>query len=499
VEPAAKTVRRAYRQLDMVGWLSNGLGGLTIFLFTTLLVPQTISDDQYDTLLLRSAIVFGVVFVVLMPLGRHLSTVRFRETTAWLAEGRPATERERELVLRFPVRYARIAGTLWAIGGVVLAVCNATVAIGPAIAVAIATALGGGMAHALQYLFSERIMRPISAYALAGGGPPPDVKVAGIGTRLAMAWTLATAVPLLGVLVLGVAKLKGADFDEDQLVGAILFLVLAALAVGFVATLVAARSVVDPVSAVGRALERVEGGDFDTQVAVDDGSEVGLLQAGFNRMATGLAERERMRDLFGRHVGADVARAALDGDMHLGGEVRDVGVLFLDIVGSTTLAAERPPEEVVGLLNDFFAIVVAVTEAHHGLVNKFEGDAALCVFGAPTSCDDPAGDALGAGRELRERLRAEVPDVDYGIGVSFGKAVAGNVGAERRFEYTVIGDPVNEGARLCELAKKEPERLLASEAALTSAGEEEARHWALGEAVTLRGRPMATRLATVAA
>ena len=206
-----------------------------------------------------------------------------------------------------------------------------------------------------------------------------------------------------------------------------------------------------------------------------------------------------MRDLFGRHVGDDVARAALDGDMQLGGEVREVGVLFLDIVGSTTLAAERPPEEVVGLLNEFFAVVVEVTEAHHGLVNKFEGDAALCVFGAPTSRDDPAGDALCAGRELRDRLRADVPDVDYGIGVSFGSAVAGNVGAERRFEYTVIGDPVNEGARLCELAKQRPERLLASEAALRSAGAGESACWALGEAVTLRGRPEATRLATVPA
>jgi adenylate cyclase len=301
------------------------------------------------------------------------------------------------------------------------------------------------------------------------------------------------------VVMLGVAQLKGAHFNQDQLLGAMLFLVGLALAVGLAATIMAARSVADPVATVGRALERVEQGDFDTEVPVDDGSEVGLLQAGFNRMAAGLAERERMRDLFGRHVGDDVARAALDGEVRLGGEVREVGVLFLDIVGSTSLAAERPPEEVVALLNALFAIVVEVTEAHNGLVNKFEGDAALCVFGAPTSCDDPAGDALCAGRELRDRLRAGVPDVDYGIGVSFGAAVAGNVGAERRFEYTVIGDPVNEGARLCELAKKRPERLLASEAALRSSGDGEANRWALGEAVTLRGRPEATRLATVPA
>jgi adenylate cyclase len=87
--------------------------------------------------------------------------------------------------------------------------------------------------------------------------------------------------------------------------------------------------------------------------------------------------------------------------------------------------------------------------------------------------------------------------VDFGVGVSAGAAVAGNVGAEERFEYTVIGDPINEAARLCELAKRRPERLLASEAALTRASGQEARRWSLGEAVTLRGRSAETRLATV--
>ena len=84
---------------------------------------------------------------------------------------------------------------------------------------------------------------------------------------------------------------------------------------------------------------------------VDDASEVGQLQAGFNSMATGLAERERLRDLFGRHVGRDVARAALEGELRLGGELREVAVLFVDLVGSTTLPPARPPTEVVALLN----------------------------------------------------------------------------------------------------------------------------------------------------
>src|SRR5215212_3246023 len=96
-----------------------------------------------------------------------------------------------------------------------------------------------------------------------------------------------------------------------------------------------------------------------------------------------LAERERLRDLFGRHVGGHVARAALAGDLATEGEEREIAALFIDLVGSTAMAWERPPRQVVSLLNAFFRVVVQVVEAHGGVVNKFQGDAALCVFGAP--------------------------------------------------------------------------------------------------------------------
>jgi adenylate cyclase len=153
---------------------------------------------------------------------------------------------------------------------------------------------------------------------------------------------------------------------------------------------------------------------------------------------------------------------------------------------------------VVSLLNAFFHIVVETVERHGGWVNKFEGDAALCVFGAPIAREEFAGDALAAARELRARLAADLPELDVGIGVSAGLAVAGNVGAEQRFEYTVIGDPVNEAARLCELAKKRLERVLASWSALERASEAERGRWSPGEEVELRGRILPTRLATLA-
>jgi adenylate cyclase len=248
---------------------------------------------------------------------------------------------------------------------------------------------------------------------------------------------------------------------------------------------------------VRRAMARVEEGDYDSRVPVDDGSEVGLLEAGFNSMAAGLHERERLRDLFGRHVGREVAQAALerDGDVELGGELREVAVVFVDVLGSTRLAIRRPPHEVVALLNRFFSIVVEEVETHCGWVNKFEGDAALCVFGAPTDLPDAAGAALRAARTINRRLVGELEGARAGIGVSAGPAVAGNVGTEERFEYTVIGDPVNEAARLCELAKRRSERVLASEAVVRRAEADEAEHWELRDSVLLRGREQETRVA----
>src|SRR5206468_1783520 len=180
-------------------------------------------------------------------------------------------------------------------------------------------------------------------------------------------------------------------------------------------------------------------------VPVDDDGELGLLQAGFNHMASGLRERERLRELFGGYVGEEVARRALESGS-LEGEERDVSVLFVDVVGSTALAERRPPVEVVALLNRFFDAVVRVVDDEDGWVDKFEGDAALCVFGAPMEQLDHAARALRAAIGLRNALRS-VEGLDAGIGVSSGIAVAGNVGSARRYEYTVIGDPVNEAAR----------------------------------------------------
>src|SRR5439155_24775316 len=110
------------------------------------------------------------------------------------------------------------------------------------------------------------------------------------------------------------------------------------------------------------------------------------------------------------------------------------------------------------------AIVVESTQRHGGFVNKFEGDAALCIFGVPLGLEDAAGSALAAGRDMQARLTLELPQIRAGIGLSAGTVIAGNVGAADRFEYTVIGGPVDEAARLAAPAEARPERNVAPQA-----------------------------------
>jgi adenylate cyclase len=303
---------------------------------------------------------------------------------------------------------------------------------------------------------------------------------------LMLSWALGAD---LFLVMIGLTYL-GRPAGDPPSAAAIWFLVDSGLVAGAIVLYVAARSVADPLRELRRAVGRVRAGDLDVEVAVDDGAEVGLLQAGFNKMVADLRERRQLEDLFGRYVGQDVARDALERGVRLGGERREVSALFVDLIGSTTLTQTRSPDEVVGILNRFFEIVVRTVAAEGGWVNKFEGDGALCVFGAPVAQDDHATRALRAARTIRREilaLTATQPGFDAALGVSSGTAVAGHVGAEQRYEYTVIGDPVNEAARLTDEAKHRLGRVLASDEAVARC-DGEARSWVVADELQLRGR-----------
>jgi adenylate cyclase len=487
--------RRNRLGLSRVAWGSGICGGLMTFAAVAFFIPLVApSSEELSIGLLNGPLIVVYLLLTGIPMQRRMAR-RARRALAWQEEGRDPTDQEHRMTLGLPLYAVKLDAVAWLFAGVCFGLLNGLVHSWPLAAVVVSTIwLGGETTCAVTYLLYERATRPVTAQVLAVR-PTDGCTAPGVRVRLGMAWLLGTGVPLVGLTALGVVGAFG-WVDHPQYVGAaVLFLAIVASATGSLATALAARAIADPLNAVRHGLEHIARGDLEAHVTVDDGSEVGQLQAGFNQMAEGLRERQRIRDLFGRQVGEDVARAALREGVKLGGEEREIAALFVDIVGSTSLALAVPAGEVVRLLNRFFRVVIEVVEAEQGLVNKFEGDAALCVFGAPVDAPDPAGAALRTARRLAGRLSRELPEIDFGIGVSAGVAVAGNVGAEQRFEYTVIGDPVNEAARLSELARQRPERVLASEAAVHRSQDGEGAAWTVTDAALLRGRSAPTQLA----
>jgi adenylate cyclase len=479
--------------LAVVVVFANVGGAAVVFVLAAWVLPEGPLTDPGRVRTLNLA-AFGIYLLVAVPIGLLWGGRRFRLR---IAEADAEQRRERRMVLYGPLRLVTVQTVLWMLAATVFVLLNLRYSARLALSVGETIVLGGITTCALAYLLSERILRRTAGRVLAAHPSGPRRGLPGIVVRSLLFWALGTGVPVVGLMLVALSSLVYDDVPAARLAVIVLAIGGTALGAGLLVTVGAARAVADPVNAVRRAMRRVQHGELDTGVTVYDGTELGQLQSGFNTMVAGLRERERIHDLFGRQVGRDVARAAeAAGEVRLGGEVRRVGVLFVDLVGSTALTAEHPPEDVVALLNRFFAVVVEVVEEHDGWVDKFEGDAALAVFGAPAAGEDPAGCALAAGRVLAARLAAELPDVTAGIGISAGDAVAGNVGDLRRYEYTVIGDPVNEAARLTELAKGVPGRVLAAAEAVAMAAGDEAARWELGAATVLRGRTAPTRLAT---
>lgn len=473
--------------------ITNLVGAAVVFAFAAWAVPGPPLENGGRVLLVNG--VAAAVFVAIaIPVGIVWGGRRTRRLRAWIIEERPPTEAEARDALHAPTRLFTVQLALWLVAAIGFTLVNGLISVDLIARTAFTIVLGALSTSAIAYLLAERALRPLAARAL-DEAPAERPQLPGVTARFVVTWALGTGVPLLGLVITAIFALAQGDSTATQLAVIMLTLGGTALVVGFYVAVLGSRAVADPVRSVREGLAEVEKGDLTVRIPVFDGSELGLLQTGFNRMAAGLLERETLRDLFGRQVGQDVARGALDRGAGLGGEVRDVAVLFVDMVGSTALAAERPPSEVVALLNRYFAVIVDVVDEHQGWVNKFQGDAALVVFGAPADLDDPAGRCLAAGRELARRLCLEVPERAAGVGIASGPVVAGNMGDERRFEYTVIGDAVNEAARLCELAKGEPSRVLASATTVEAATGDEHRHWCLDGSVTLRGRRAETRLA----
>jgi adenylate cyclase len=474
---------------------ANLIGIGVMLLLVTVAIPEpSIFDDAPSWI---TFVVMPGYLVVAMAVGAYWITRRTVLALRWAIEERKPTRIDERNTFLAPWRIAIVDLLLWGIGAVLSTTLYGLVNTQFIPRFLFVVSFCGVLVATASYLLTEFALRPVAAQALEAGRPPRRL-TAGIMGRTMMVWFLGSAVPVIGIALVAIFQTLMRNMTETQFAVGVVIVSIAGLIFGCILMWILAWLTATPVRVVRAALKRVEQGDLRGNLVVFDGTELGELQRGFNAMVDGLRERERVRDLFGRHVGREVAAAAERERPKLGGEERHVAVVFIDIVGSTQLVTRQPPAEVVQVLNRFFAIVVDEVDRHHGLVNKFEGDASLAIFGAPNRLDCPEDEALPTARNIAERLASEMSELEAGIGVAAGQVVAGNVGAKERFEYTVIGEPVNEAARLCELAKSHPGRLLATADTVQGASEKERARWSLGETVTLRGHDQPTRLASPA-
>ncbi|HKY50931.1 MAG TPA: HAMP domain-containing protein, partial [Candidatus Limnocylindria bacterium] len=307
--------RHFARTLERRVWrfaiLANLLGAGVAVVNSVLWGPIFVTDRPAGTPIAQTmAIALGYI-----ALATAISPVQvrrqFRLVRRWLTGERPPTDEERAAALRLPA-VAAVNGVLWWIGSaVLLAVLERTI-LGPRFPlikaecgiIACATT-----AAALTYLLVERVMRPLYAVLLANGGQRPQVRM-GVTARLVLVWAMVSAAPLFGIAVyfIGLDPAQRLEAPPVLVVTCVL-----AIISGLVVMLPAARSIADPLREIREALARVESGDLDLELDVDDTGEVGLVQSGFNRMVAGLRDRERVRELFGRHVGTQVVEQAMRG------------------------------------------------------------------------------------------------------------------------------------------------------------------------------------------
>lgn len=412
-------------------------------------------------------------------------------TFKWFAAGTRPTPAQQRTAMRIGPRQTFTQFGIWAVSAVVYGAVNRDAGGGVAWVMGGAILFGGVAAACMGFLVTQQMLRPIIGVSLTADSAT-SARMPGVLARLISIWVLFSGLPTVGIALIVLARSNGWFVQKTAPVeAAVLVLAVVSLLFGLRSMVLVARSISDPVREVVLAMKAVERGWSGVSVKVYEASEIGRLQYGFNRMVAGLTERNRLRELFGRYVGVDVARHALEQGGAVGGDVREVAVLYVDLVGSTALGATRPPEEVAQLLNGFFKIVIDTVEQHHGLINKFAGDAVLAVFGAPLRLDNPASLALETARALVPGLR-DLPDVEFGVGISCGSVFAGNIGAENRYEYTVIGDSVNEAARLADHAKDRDCTVLCSGSALACADADEGQHWVVRGSTVLRGRSTPT-------
>ncbi len=224
------------------------------------------------------------------------------------------------------------------------------------------------------------------------------------------------------------------------------------------------KPVANSIGEIAEAAERVEQGDYTVKLSESRSDEIGQLKRRFNRMVSGLKQRDLIEQLFGRYVDKKIAQTLMNRPeaLHLGGEQHEVTILMADLRGFTPIAKKLQPKQVIGLLNRFFSRMIPTIEKYRGIIVDFYGDSILVFFnGIEPDIRVAAANAVKCAIEMQrelalvseQNLRDGLPALSMGIGIHSGEVVVGNIGSEARAKYGIVGSAVNETDRIQSFAQ----------------------------------------------
>ena len=223
------------------------------------------------------------------------------------------------------------------------------------------------------------------------------------------------------------------------------------LAITVLLALVLGRTLSRPILRLVEGMNVVRGGDLSVEVEATTRDEVGLLTDAFNQMLVGLRERLQLMKYVGSHT-RDMISKASGSDVALGGSRQELAVLFTDIRGFTAFSEKRTPEEVIDKVNRYLGFQAEIVPDYEGSIDKFVGDEMVALFFGDQAVERAIRCSVEIQRRVKEEHKTDPVPIDIGIGINYGPVILGNMGAENRLDYTVIGSEVNLGARLCAAA-----------------------------------------------
>ncbi len=454
--------------------MANALGVVVMGLLDRFgyMVPLPRTPVVLGLIVFYDLFAFATGFLTLrlweQPLRRHLKN---------LAQGietpRPLLSKARRRLLNEPWLAMGLNLGLWALAALVFPLAlwhdPETAPLAPVLAVR--ALFVGLITMTAAFFLLEHILQHYLAPVFFPQGGLTRVRGArrlSIGLRLGMLVMASSMIPFLAIFftiqsskrmldrgVIATAEMLG-DLQTSVLFLSILFMVNA-VSLAFLTR----SNLVHPLREITRTLSRVREGDFTARVEVMANDEIGYTGEAINQMTAGLADRERIKDTFGKYVSSQVRDEILAGRIPLDGEVKQVTMLFSDLRDFTPMVEGTEPKEVVKIINGYFTRMTQAVEAQDGLVLQYVGDEIEAVFGAPLALADHPRHALEAALGMRAalaeynaRLAARGrPGLRHGIGIHTGPAMAANIGGGGRLSYALVGDTVNLAARLQDLTK----------------------------------------------